>query len=205
MDPPDYLLPNDQLTGQKVELIKGEKEDSVWLILNNKFVLHKNRLFKNGNIVWECKFRRVLNCPFKLETEKEINIIWMYNPSTHTCDVDPIEIIVHKFKLEVKKKMCSDFRAKYNTVYNTVKKQFLDEIEDDEFRQLVSFQLPSMVSFQKHMILFVINNIVKLMFVGFWQGFDNILIPIFDDMIYFILKLFKCNYSFSYISNSDMA
>ena len=26
MDPPDYLLPNDQLTGQKVELIKGEKK-----------------------------------------------------------------------------------------------------------------------------------------------------------------------------------
>ena len=77
MDPPDYLLPNDQLTGQKVELIKGEEEDSVWLIFNNKFVLHKNRLFKNGNIVWECKFRRVLNCPFKLETEKEINIIWI--------------------------------------------------------------------------------------------------------------------------------
>ena len=56
MDPPDYLLPNDQLTGQKVELIKGEKEDSVWLILNNKFVLHKNRLFKNGNIIETASF-----------------------------------------------------------------------------------------------------------------------------------------------------
>ena len=38
----------------------------------------KNRLFVNGNIVWECtRFRKVLNCPFKLETENESDIIRM--------------------------------------------------------------------------------------------------------------------------------
>ena len=84
-------------------MIAGEKDNSVWLILDNKFILRKNRLFINGNIVWECtRFRRVLNCPFKLETENESDIIRMCNPSMHSCDVDPIETIVHKFKLEVK-------------------------------------------------------------------------------------------------------
>ena len=84
-------------------MIAGEKDDSVWLILDNKFILRKNRLFVNGNIVWECtRFRRVLNCPIKLETENESDIIRMCNPSMHSCDVDPTEIIVHNFKLEVK-------------------------------------------------------------------------------------------------------
>ena len=54
--------------------------------------------------------------------------------------------LMHKFKTAVKDKMQSDFRAIYSTVFNTTKKQFLDEIEDTEFRELVRMELPSIVS-----------------------------------------------------------
>ena len=53
MEPPDdnhtYCLPENDLSSQKCEKIAGEKENSVWLIMNNKYILHKLREFKNGN------------------------------------------------------------------------------------------------------------------------------------------------------------
>ena len=102
MDPSDYLLLSEKYSNSRIEVDFGGKDDSVWLILDNKSILRKSRSFVNGNIVWEYRFRGVLNCPFKLETENESDIIRMCNPSMHSCDVDPTEIIVHKFKLEVK-------------------------------------------------------------------------------------------------------
>ena len=40
----------------------------------------------------------------------------------------------------------NDFRAKYATAYNATKKTFLDRIPNEAFRELVSFELPSIVS-----------------------------------------------------------
>ena len=45
MEPPDddhrYCLPENDLSSQKCEKIAGEKEKSVWLIMNDKYILHK--------------------------------------------------------------------------------------------------------------------------------------------------------------------
>ena len=60
--------------------------------------------------------------------------------------MEPSEVEVYRFKLEVKEKMRSDYRATYSVVYNTTKKHFLEKITDDDMRELVSFQLPSEVS-----------------------------------------------------------
>ena len=150
MEPPDdnhtHCLPENDLSSQKCEKIAGEKENSVWLIMNNKYILHKLREFKNGNVVWECKFRRALACPFKCETSESDDLLWSYLEASHTCAQDPIEVEVYRFKLEVKEKMRSDYRATYSVVYNTTKKHFLEKITDDDMRELVSFQLPSEVS-----------------------------------------------------------
>ena len=128
MEPPDdnhtYCLPENDLSSQKCEKIAGEKENSVWLIMNNKYILHKLREFKNGNVVWECKFRRALACPFKCETSESDDLLWSYLEASHTCAQDPIEVEVYRFKLEVKEKMRSDYRATYSVVYNTTKNTF---------------------------------------------------------------------------------
>ena len=68
----------------------------------------------------------------------------------HTLVIQIIGILVHKFKLEVKQKMKIDFRSKYSVVYKATKMKFLSEIEDPEYRELVSFQLPSIVSPQSY-------------------------------------------------------
>ena len=117
--------------------------------MNNKYVLHSNGVFQNKNEIWECKFRRAINCPFRLETSGENDereIIWMYGLDTHKCDPDPIDIEIHKFKNLVKEKMKSDFRAKYTNVYNTTRKAILDGLSDPYYRELVSTELLSIVS-----------------------------------------------------------
>ena len=58
---PGYFIPVDNLKEQLVEKISGEKENSTWLILNEKYILHINHIFKNGNIVWESLTRMLKN------------------------------------------------------------------------------------------------------------------------------------------------
>ena len=70
-----YCLPENEFDSQKFEKIAGEKENFVWLIMNNKYILHKLREFQNGNIVWECKHRRALACPFKFETSENEELL----------------------------------------------------------------------------------------------------------------------------------
>ena len=150
MEPPDeYCLSSDRFAAQGIEIVPGEKSNSEWLVLNDLYILHKSRSFKNGNVVWECKHRRGMGCPFRMETgisNEEIEILLMYKPALHKCAQNPCEIYVHKFKNEVKKMMMNDFRAKYATAYNATKKTFLDRIPNEAFRELVSFELPSVVS-----------------------------------------------------------
>ena len=134
---PDYLMPKSKWSEQKLEIIPGEKKGSEWLIINDEFILNKNRTFKNGNILWECRSRRRYKCPFRMEIEtgkESVNILWMFENNIHTCVHDPSVILVHKFKTEVKTMMANNFQAKYSVVYNTTKNKFLDRIEDPHKR-----------------------------------------------------------------------
>ena len=70
----------------------------------------------------------------------------MFKLEIHKCDQNPVEVYVHKFKTEIKQKMMDDFRSKYATTYNSTKTKFLDSVPDPEFRELVCFELPSIVS-----------------------------------------------------------
>ena len=55
MEPPDilpeYQLSSEEIEAQTIEIIKGEKKDTLWLIV-------------------KCRFRWSIACPFKLETEE---------------------------------------------------------------------------------------------------------------------------------------
>ena len=150
MEPPNdfelYCMSSDRFADQRIEIIPGEKVNSEWLVLNDLYILHKNRSFVNGNVIWECKHRRGMGCPFRMETSDNNEILWMFKLDIHKCGQDPVEVYVHNFKTQIKQKMMGDFRAKYAVTYNTTKKKFLDSIPDPEFRELVSFELPSIVS-----------------------------------------------------------
>ena len=52
MEPPnDYCLSSDRFADQGMEVVPGEKSNSEWLVLNDWYILHKNRSFENGNVV----------------------------------------------------------------------------------------------------------------------------------------------------------
>ena len=52
MEPPnDYCLSSDRFADQGMEVVPGEKSNSEWWVLNDWYILHKNRSFKNGNVV----------------------------------------------------------------------------------------------------------------------------------------------------------
>ena len=75
-----------------------------------------------------------------------MSILWMYKVGTHTCPQQEVDVWVHRFKVWVKEGMRSDFRVKYNSLYYATKKRVLDSIADDDLREMVSYELPAVVS-----------------------------------------------------------
>ena len=125
MEPPDdteYCMSSDRFADQRIEIIPGKKVNSEWLVLNDLYIQHKNRSFVNGNVIWECKHRRGMGCPFRMETagnNEKIEILWMFKLDIHKCGQNPVKVYVHNFKTERKQKMIGDFHAKYTILYNS--------------------------------------------------------------------------------------
>ena len=63
----DYVQSSDQYIiqlamesepeGLDICAIPGEKANSIWLILNEVYILHFNKKFNTGNSIWECRYR----------------------------------------------------------------------------------------------------------------------------------------------------
>ena len=77
-------------------------------------------------------------------------------PESYLASVEDIQqsidIYVHRFKAEGKAEMAENFRSKFTTVYNSNKKKLLDKITDPDLWELVSCELPSIVSTFIHYI-----------------------------------------------------
>ena len=54
----DYVATEKEIRECELDIVAGEKVDSLWLILDNKYILIRNRPFKDGKAVWECRGRR---------------------------------------------------------------------------------------------------------------------------------------------------
>ena len=113
----------------------------------------------NGKTVWESRGRRHYGCPFRIETMTEnsvLSIMWMYKKETHLWLQQEVDVWVRRFKVSVKKEMKKDFRNKYSNVYNSEKKKLLCTITDLDLRELISFALPSVVSFNDNKSCFLL-------------------------------------------------
>ena len=53
------------LDGIKLEVVKGNKEGSRWLIVDSVHICHKQQVFLNHD-VWRCEDFRDYKCPFKI-------------------------------------------------------------------------------------------------------------------------------------------
>ena len=59
----DYVATEKEILDCELDIVAGEKVDSLWLILDNKYILIKNRPFKDGKAVWECGITTALSVP----------------------------------------------------------------------------------------------------------------------------------------------
>ena len=41
----------------KFGIIPGEKSKLEWLVISDLYILHKNKIYKNGTSSWECRYR----------------------------------------------------------------------------------------------------------------------------------------------------
>ena len=132
---PEHLVAPEEFQEYDIEIISGDKKGSEWLILDKEFICHRNDRSATGTYhYWECRSRRLVGCPFKMETmvddDGKHSIMYMYDLDTHTCTQDKVDIYKQLFRNKIKHAMQTDFRAKYKNVYEDTKKDMLKEIID---------------------------------------------------------------------------
>ena len=106
-----YLACIEDIKKCKLNIVEGEKANSVWLIVDDRYVMTKNKQFKSGKSVWECRGRWHSGRPFKMEVQIDgdvLSIIWMFKVKTHTCPQQAVDIYVHRFKVEIKAEMAEN-------------------------------------------------------------------------------------------------
>ena len=53
-----YLVSQEDLVSHTVRLVKGDKGGSMWLVVNDQFMYHKNDMSIDGQqVYWECAKR----------------------------------------------------------------------------------------------------------------------------------------------------
>ena len=54
-----YLIPECNLKDYSARIIKGDKVNSNWLVVENQFIFHKNDSSVDGNqVYWDCSRRK---------------------------------------------------------------------------------------------------------------------------------------------------
>ena len=143
-----YLVENAEFDEMNLEIISGNKKDSVWIVINNQYICVKNDESLSGSsFYWECRTRRITGCPFKLQTEVDSegkhSIVYMYSMDRHTCYQDSIDVYEQKFRNAVKGQMALDYRSMYASIYDRAKAEILQSIMDINLRERVRLALPS--------------------------------------------------------------
>ena len=123
IDSEDYL--EQDIDSHTIEIVDGEKEGSKWLIIDGIYICHRDNTSK-GNIRetlgWECRGRRQFKCRFRAGTYKDdngtikLNIMWKL--SICQCEQNNVIPILHKFKLELKHEMKSNYKASFAKVFD---------------------------------------------------------------------------------------
>ena len=161
----NFLTSSEEFSEQRVEIITGDKPNTQWLLVDDRYFCHLKTKSQREDVAqygWECKQRRVQNCPYKISTRitKEggpHEIVDKYNLDrhlsrppgrrprecrTHLCYQDPLDAMSKKFRSAVKKTMANDIHAKYSRVYDKEKADILNGISDPAFRERVAQHLP---------------------------------------------------------------
>ena len=144
---PSFLVSNEDISSNKIEVLNGDKKNSVWLLVDDHYICHMKQKGEDGTqYFWECKQRRVSKCPYKISTRLTVGgpheIEYMYSADRHTCYQDPVDALRQKFRSAIKTALSNDIHAKYGRVYAKEKIDLLNSITDPDFRERVCLRLP---------------------------------------------------------------
>ena len=123
----DYLMPKEELEKVKVETIEGDKSGSIWLVLDDVFMLYKYGYEGKEETFWECSERRRNNCKFKAATlvsdnPEALTLSYSYKFETHSCTQSKSGPIMQKFKTKIKRRMQNEYKNKFRKIFDEEKK-----------------------------------------------------------------------------------
>ena len=104
---PSFLVSSEEIVNHNIEVLNGDKKNSVWLLVDDHYICHMKQKGEDGTqFFWECKQRRVSKCPYKISTRLTVGgpheIEWMYSADRHTCYQDPVDALRQKFRSAIK-------------------------------------------------------------------------------------------------------
>ena len=116
-----FLIPEDELNSINVEIIKGNRANSQWLILDQTYICHKNDQSVEGDLIyWECSKRRQQNCTFREGTEVNdqgnLRLAFAHKLDVHCCDQNQVAVTNQIFRNRVKDELANNPRAKFTKV-----------------------------------------------------------------------------------------
>ena len=134
MEAADYLEDQVHLKDVKLDIVEGDKAGSMWLVLDDVFIMHKKQSSANESF-WDCSGRRHFNCPAKCSTyedeEGKVQLGFMYKLNLHECGQTKLAPIMHKFRANLKHEMSTNYKAKFSNVYQQERLKLLKEHQNN--------------------------------------------------------------------------
>ena len=125
------------LEKHRVKIIKGNKKNSLWLVVDNQYIMHCNDTSPDGSqYYWKCSHRRKTadcrydqfhsklslnsslrsNCGTEVDGDGNHHLTFLYQHDYHVCGQRVNGVLRQEFKNEIKEAMANDPRAKYGKV-----------------------------------------------------------------------------------------
>ena len=154
IDSEDYL--EQDIDSHTIEIVYGEKEESKWLIIDGIYICHRDNTSK-GNVRetlgWECRGRRQFKCRFRAGTYTDdngtIKLNFMWKLSICHCEQNKVFPILHKFKLELKHEMKSNYKASFAKVFDDKRRCLIKKYSTNpDLLERISYNLKDKRSFR---------------------------------------------------------
>ena len=141
-------MPAEELAKVRARYIEGNVRSTIWLIVNEQFICHKNnKETKRGSVVWTCSGRYNFGCTAKalthrvprgtnqLETGGPVKLVYTWRSQLHTCNLDYSHIFIRDLKNRIKQCWLENPTLKYKTLFPENKAFLISRIPSKDLRK----------------------------------------------------------------------
>ena len=76
-----------------------------------------------------------------MDDDDNLEVSYMYKLECHDCGQTKLGPIIHKFRNNIKKKMSTDYKAKFTNVFNAEKKALLEKHKGSEILERIIYEI----------------------------------------------------------------